>query len=109
MCVCIHIILYIYIYIYIYIITNFFGIPCRVERPGHSTLKIGFLVIFIGGPHCLCPIVYGVQRVHEALLFIQEWTRGEKIMAPRSREVGGRGVSFLRKILNQTAHNLSYI
>jgi len=107
MCVCIHIILY--IYIYIYIITNFFGILCRVERPGHSTLKIGFLVIFVGGPHCLCPIVYGVQRVHEALLFIQEWTRGEKIMAPRSREVGGRGVSFLQKILNQTAHNLSYI
>jgi hypothetical protein len=34
------------------------------------------------------------KRVDEALLFIQEWTRGEKIMAPRSR--GGK-FRFYRK------------
>jgi hypothetical protein len=47
-----------------YLFFSHFFENCGIEV-GYSTLKIGFLTIFAGGP-----IVYGFQRVDGALLFV---------------------------------------
>jgi hypothetical protein len=45
-------------------IKTFPAFPCYGREAGHSTFKVGFLVVFASGP-----IVHGVQRVDGALFF----------------------------------------